>query len=71
MPMGTDGFLAGDQWASYAPGSDAPASGIYRCEGCGQEVTVMRQRPLPPANHHKHASLLSIRWRLVVKQEVH
>ncbi len=49
------------------PGSPAPYSGIYRCEGCGHEIAEIQGRPLPPQNHHQHQpSQGPIRWRLVV-----
>jgi len=31
-----------------APGSATPYSGIYRCEGCGHEITSIHQHTLPP-----------------------
>jgi hypothetical protein len=52
----------------HEPGEKTSFSGVYRCEGCGKSVTSIRERPLPPQNHHEH--LLNegrIRWRLVVK----
>jgi hypothetical protein len=49
------------------PGSSTRWSGIYRCEGCHQEVVSIYGKPLPPQNHHQHElSQGSIRWRLVV-----
>ena len=49
------------------PGSAAPLSGIYRCLGCGKEVTSEEGNPLPPQNHHQHTQAQgSIRWRLAV-----
>jgi hypothetical protein len=51
----------------YEPGVATPHSGIYRCEGCGQEVTSVQPHPLPPQNHHQHNSTQGrIRWRLAV-----
>lgn len=51
----------------YSPGEAAPYSGIYRCAGCGREVTSEEGQPLPPQNHHQHtASQGAIRWRLTV-----
>lgn len=50
----------------YAPASRTPYSGIYRCEGCGHEVTSVYDHPLPPQNHHQHTYVQgTIRWRLV------
>lgn len=52
------------------PGSSTPHSGIYRCEGCGKEVTSNAGNPLPPQNHHQHAGNQgTIRWRLAVYSE--
>ncbi|UFH51145.1 hypothetical protein [Pseudomonas sp. KNUC1026] len=64
----TANLQAGDAWEPYEPGEKAPASGIYRCEHCNQEATVIRGHELPPRGHHVHSSPLSIRWRLVVKR---
>jgi hypothetical protein len=51
----------------HSPGSPAPHSGIYRCEGCGREVASNQGQPLPPQNHHQHPyGANPIRWRLVV-----
>jgi len=49
------------------PATPAPRSGIYRCEGCGREVSSTEGHPLPPQNHHEHSPLQgTIRWRLIV-----
>jgi hypothetical protein len=54
--------------AIHEPGTATPFSGIYRCEGCGQSITSVHPKPLPPQNHHQHsAGQGRIRWRLVVK----
>lgn len=51
----------------YSPGANTPFSGIYRCEGCGDEVASNQGNPLPPQNHHQHSpSQARIQWRLVV-----
>lgn len=48
------------------PGQSTPYSGIYRCEGCGHEVSANVGNPMPPQNHHQHTQTQgSIRWRLV------
>ncbi|HVU64739.1 MAG TPA: hypothetical protein VHC70_12240 [Phycisphaerales bacterium] len=48
-------------------GSIAARSGIYRCDGCGFELTALEGQPLPGLDHHKHiASQKLIRWRLIV-----
>lgn len=53
--------------AIHDPGVIAPYSGIYRCEGCGLNVTSVSGFPLPPQNHHQHTVAQGrIRWRLIV-----
>jgi hypothetical protein len=50
------------------PGQQTVLSGIYRCQGCGKSVTSIKDRPLPPQNHHQHLpSDGPVRWRLVVR----
>ena len=52
---------------TYSPGTPAPYSGIYRCDGCGSEAACNVTDPLPPQNHHQHSIQQgSIRWRLIV-----
>lgn len=52
---------------TLAPGANAPYSGIYRCLGCGKEVTSEQGNPLPPQSHHQHSpSQGPIRWLLIV-----
>lgn len=49
------------------PGTATPHSGIYRCEGCGENEVSTFGHPLPPQNHHQHTqSQGPIRWRLIV-----
>lgn len=51
----------------HTPGSATPHSGIYRCEGCGDEIASNAGNPLPPQNNHQHGSAQGpTRWRLVV-----
>lgn len=51
----------------HAPHDPAPYSGIYRCMGCGREVTSEEGNSLPPQNHHTHTTAQGkIRWKLVV-----
>lgn len=38
----------------HSPAEKTPYSGIYRCEGCGEEVISTEGHPLPPQNHHQH-----------------
>jgi hypothetical protein len=51
----------------YTPGQQPPHSGIYRCEGCADEIAANAGNPLPPQNHHQHSPAQgTIRWRLTV-----
>jgi hypothetical protein len=64
-------YLAQTNHAAFdtisTPGTAAPYSGIYRCEGCASEVASNEGQPLPPQNAHQHESHHgSIRWRLIV-----
>lgn len=49
----------------FPPGSTCPASGIYKCQACGDEVTSNKGDPLPPQNHRQHDSAQKISWELV------
>jgi hypothetical protein len=51
----------------HNPGAPTPYSGIYRCPGCGREVTSIYGHALPPQNHHQHQqySQGNVRWQLV------
>lgn len=65
-------FLQQEDGAEYdtlhSPSQPAPLSGVYRCTGCGKSITAIRDRQLPPQNHHQHAPGQGpIQWRLVVK----
>jgi hypothetical protein len=52
---------------AYPPGTAAPHTGIYKCQGCGNEVVSVAGEPLPPASHHQHSLAQGgISWRLVV-----
>lgn len=51
----------------YNPGTECPASGLYRCVNCGDEVTSNKGDPLPPQNHRQHTSNDKILWELIVK----
>jgi hypothetical protein len=52
---------------TYSPGSTVPWSGIYRCINCGHEAVHTHEKPLPPQNHHTHATGKGpIQWKLVV-----
>lgn len=50
----------------WTPSQRAEYSGIYRCEGCGENAACNRGDPLPPQNHHQHQTTAKIQWRLIV-----
>lgn len=53
---------------TYKPGDAVPVSGIYRCLGCGKEITSNDPDRFPPQNHHQHALVQGdIRWRLNIR----
>lgn len=53
--------------AIYSQGMTCANSGIYRCEGCGDEIASNKGNPLPPQNHHQHSPAQgAIRWKLIV-----
>jgi hypothetical protein len=60
---------AGEWWkTTYSPNDQVPVSGIYRCLGCGREVTCNDPDHFPPQNHHQHTQAQgTIRWRLNVR----
>jgi hypothetical protein len=52
---------------AHGPGTSAPHTGIYKCQGCGAEVVSTAGDPLPPAGHHQHSLAQGgIGWRLIV-----
>lgn len=53
--------------AIHSAASTAPHSGIYRCEGCGENIVSTHNHTLPPQNHHQHSVQQgTIRWKLIV-----
>ena len=49
------------------PGASTRWSGVYKCEGCGKEITSIVGNTLPPQNHHQHTLYQgTIRWKLAV-----
>ncbi len=64
IAIATTGGAAFD--TDHSPGTKVPHSGIYRCTGCGDEVTCNKGDPLPPQNHHQHPNRTAINWRLLV-----
>lgn len=54
----------------HTPGTLASYSGIYRCEGCGDEIAANKYNPLPSQNHSQHGQTQgAIRWRLIVRTQ--
>jgi hypothetical protein len=48
-------------------GTPAPKSGIYRCDGCGLEITALQPDALPGDGHHAHTTQQkAVRWKLIV-----
>lgn len=51
----------------YGIGTKVPVSGIYRCTGCGDEITSNKDDPFPPQNDNQHeCNGKEIMWELVV-----
>lgn len=51
----------------HSPGDKCEHEGIYKCSGCGKEVTIAGGKTMPPQNHHQHSQAQgSIRWKLFV-----
>jgi len=54
----------------YEIGDIVPVSGIYRCVGCGDEITSNKYDPFPPQNKHQHTDAKKeILWELIVKTQ--
>lgn len=64
-------LLGGPPWnLLYDIGDKVPASGIYRCHGCGHEITSNSGDGFPPQNRHQHADpRVAVQWRLIVRTE--
>ncbi len=63
-------LLGSGLWDSLHPiGATVPASGIYRCEGCGDEITSNKGDQFPPQNKHQHTNQKKVEWRLIVKTD--
>lgn len=51
----------------HTPGDKCEYEGIYKCVGCGKEVTIAGGKTMPPQNHHQHTQNQgAIRWQLFV-----
>lgn len=60
-----------DEWTlAHGIGAEVPASGIYRCTGCGHEITSNKGDNFPPQNRHQHSDArVEVRWQLIVKTQ--
>lgn len=55
---------------AYGIGATVPASGIYRCTGCGDEITSNKDDKFPPQNRHQHVNqAVPVQWQLIVKTQ--
>ncbi|MEE4694806.1 protein L [Pseudomonas alliivorans] len=62
--------LGGAVWDTlYQIAAKVPVSGIYRCEGCGDEITSNKDDIFPPQNKHQHADKTKVEWRLIVETQ--
>lgn len=63
--------LGSELWNStYGISDKVPASGIYRCTGCGDEITSNKGQPFPPQNKDQHECQgKPVRWQLVVQTQ--
>ncbi|UVL16137.1 protein L [Pseudomonas atacamensis] len=60
--------LGGDPWGTaHKIGAEVPHSGIYRCTGCGDEITSNKGDKFPPQNSHQHNVLAGVAWKLVAR----
>lgn len=51
----------------YGIGNEVPVSGIYRCYGCGDEITSNKGDVFPPQNKTQHeCQNKPVQWELVV-----
>lgn len=51
----------------WKPGETPPNNGIYRCEGCGDEIASNKGVQLPTQNHSQHSTAQgAIRWKMIV-----
>lgn len=50
----------------HRPGSRVPDTGIYCCQGCGDEIAASYGDLFPADDHHAHPGGRPIEWRLLV-----
>jgi len=49
------------------PGQKSPYAGIYRCEGCGENIVSPHGQTMPTQHHFEHTRAQGgILWRLIV-----
>jgi hypothetical protein len=54
----------------WKPGTRPEYSGIFRCGGCGKEITHISSEALPSQNHHQHTAVQGdIRWQMIVSHQ--
>ena len=54
----------------HNPGEECELEGIYKCVGCGKEITLAKGKTFPAQNHDQHTSDKGlIRWKLFVYAE--
>ncbi|WP_122503112.1 protein L [Pseudomonas viridiflava] len=60
-----------EQWTHvFDIGEQVPASGIYRCYNCGDEITCNKGDKFPPQNKTQHPiHSKPIMWQLVVETQ--
>ena len=65
--LSAKGAIFVDSVDEVPPGERVIYSGIYRCDGCGKEISHNSSLPLPAADHHQHGPREGeVRWRLIV-----
>lgn len=63
---GVEEFIWDSEWEI---GESVPLSGIYRCNGCGREITSNIGDPFPPQNKHQHPENCKVAWKLIVRTD--
>lgn len=54
----------------YHPGDECAFEGIYKCAGCGKEITLAKGKTFPPQDHHQHPPAIGrIEWQLFIFAE--
>jgi len=51
----------------WKPGETPTHAGIYRCQGCRDEIASNKDVKLPTQNHRQHSTAQGdVRWKLIV-----